>query len=283
MSRMQTKSRLLQVHANDLEDETKRLESINRAKDVFLSIASHQLRTPATSVKQYLGMLLEGYGGEIPENQEFYVERAYQSNERQIKIIDDLLRVAKLDAGHVSLKKELTNLNQLLNNVIVDQSQSFKIRKQRIRFSPLKPNELVNVDRNNLQMVFENLLDNASKYSDHGQDVELTVKRAEDKIIVQFCDKGIGISEEDRNKLFQKFSRIGISFKYSPNGSGLGLYWANEIVKLHGGKIQVNSRPGKGSTFTVELPLKTQPRQQKPRRKPTLREDQALVKSIHAA
>lgn len=257
LARVESKTRQLQVHANDLEGETKRLEAINKAKDVFLSIASHQLRTPATSVKQYLGMLLEGYGGKVPATQKQFIETAYQSNERQIKIVDDLLRVAKLDAGHITLHKRLIDLNQMIMRVIADQEQAFKIRKQIVLFKPFEGLEPVNVDTNNLQMVFENLLDNAGKYSDENTTVEISVRQTRDKIIIEFRDEGIGISNTDQVKLFQKFSRIDNSFKYSPNGSGLGLYWAQEIVKLHDGMIRVKSSPGNGTTFSIELPHKS--------------------------
>jgi signal transduction histidine kinase len=248
------KSKKLQFKAEQFELETKRLAEINKAKDVFLSIASHQLRTPATAVKQYVGMVLHGFVGDVTDKQRGFLETAYQSNERQLKIVDDLLKVARLDAGHVTLHKSPTDIIGLVSGIIADQAESISIKKQQVLFDPDRPSIVVDIDADNMRMVLENLLDNASKYSGEGAEVMVSVMQHGPWVTCAIKDEGIGISKEDQKKLFQKFSRVDDSFVHAPNGSGLGLYWAREIVKLHDGEIALRSAKGKGSTFEVRIP-----------------------------
>lgn len=255
LARAKTKSTQLKADAIHLKSETIRLKELNTAKDVFLSIASHQLRTPATAVKQYLGMLLEGYSDALSEEHQAFIESAYQSNERQLNIINDLLKVAQLDAGHVVLHKSMVDVNKLLQSIINEQAETFARREQKLTFLPLRPAKSVYIDEANIRMVFENILDNAGKYSPEGAHIKICISADNKHLLVAIQDNGIGISESDIAKLFKKFSRIDSSFSYSPSGSGLGLYWAQEIVKLHGGIIQLDSKIGKGSTFTVKLPI----------------------------
>jgi two-component system sensor histidine kinase VicK len=237
------------------ESESKRLTKINKAKDVFLSIASHQLRTPATSVKQYIGMALEGYGGEVSPKMKPFLETAYQSNDRQLRIVDDLLKVARLDAGHVTLRKEPTNICSLIYDVTKESAEAIAIKKQKLVLHLPEDALMVNLDKDNMRMVFENIMDNATKYSDENTQIEVEVTEDGNSVICTFTDQGIGISPADQKKLFHKFSRIDDSFAYSPNGSGLGLYWARELVKLHHGEIRLTSQKGVGSTFRIRLPL----------------------------
>lgn len=255
IAREKVRTKSFQTKADNFEEESHRLLQINKAKDVFLSIASHQLRTPATAVKQYVGMLLEGYAGPLDPKQETFLRTAYESNERQLRIVDDLLKVARLDAGHVTLHKQPTDIEVLIKSLIEDHEQSFETRKQTVKYIMLS-NEVgaVEIDPDNMRMVFDNLLDNAGKYSPPGSEVTIYVNREKTKLKITFQDQGIGISKDDQKKLFQKFSRIDNSFAYSPNGSGLGLYWAREIVRLHEGTVTLESKLGVGSTFTVELP-----------------------------
>ncbi|GAC1499589.1 MAG: hypothetical protein NVS1B10_02470 [Candidatus Saccharimonadales bacterium] len=248
-------SKRLKTRADNFEGETKRLESINKTKDVFLSIASHQLRTPATAVKQYIGMVLNGFAGDLLPAQRNYLETAYQSNERQLKIVDDLLKVARIDGGYVTLHKEPINIIALIRNVIEDVSGLAETKKQKIFLETKVPEVVTHADANNIRMVFENLIDNAIKYSAEKTKIKVAVSTTDNWVNCQFIDSGIGISADDQKKLFQKFSRIDDAFNHATNGSGLGLYWAREIVKLHNGEIDLESTKGKGSKFQVKLPV----------------------------
>ncbi len=252
--RMERRSRKLQLNSDKLKSETVRLKDLNKAKDVFLSIASHQLRTPATAVKQYIGMLLEGFGGETTKQQQHFLTTAYQSNERQLKIVNDLLKVAKLDAGHITLSKSITDINALITTILEDQASTFKLRGQKIIFTPVTPNVEVNIDAANFRMVVENILDNASKYSPVSSEIFVSIALSKNIVRITIQDKGMGISKVDQKKMFKKFSRADSSFIVEPDGSGLGLYWAQEIIKLHDGEILLDSKLKKGSTFTICIP-----------------------------
>lgn len=254
LAKQKITSRRFKDRADNFESESIRLTSINKSKDVFLSIASHQLRTPASVVKQYIGLFLDGFAGEIDDKQKKYLKTAFDSNERQLQIINDLLRVAKLDAGHVTLRRVPVDLVSLMQNILEDHNVILSTRKHTVEFSHDETKVVANIDENNIRMVFENLLDNANKYSDEGALVRVEVEQKGRWVFVRVIDSGIGITKEDQAKLFQKFSRIDDSFTYAPNGSGLGLYWAKEIVKLHGGDIHLESIKGTGSTFEIKLP-----------------------------
>lgn len=235
-------------------DITKEQE-IDRAKTEFLSLASHQLRTPATAVKQYVGILREGFVGELSPDQRRAVDHAYQSNERQLKIIEDLLRVAKVESGKLSLHRTPTNLVQLLQNVIADQAESLACREQTVEFTPLKGPHNAVVDGHLIRTVFENLIDNASKYSPTGTRISVELQRKKSAMAVAIRDEGVGIPRSDIPKLFQKFKRLPNPLSLESNGSGLGLYWAKKVLDYHDGEITVSSKPGSGSVFTVILPL----------------------------
>ena len=159
------RKREIEKRAAILQKERRELVALNKAKDEFVSLSSHQLRTPATGVKQYIGMLLEGYGGRLTKHQKKLLHVAYESNDRQLTIIDDLLKVAQVDAGKVSLSKSSTNLVSLLKSVVDEQQEAFKARKQKIILTfPGKPVK-ANVDAYLLRMVLENIIDNGGKYS----------------------------------------------------------------------------------------------------------------------
>jgi PAS domain S-box-containing protein len=240
-----------------LRQQQRELETLNTSKDEFVSLASHQLRTPVTAIKQLLGILLEGYSGPVaPEHLEL-IRKAYQSNQRQLMIVNSLLRVAQIDAGKLILKKVPTDLMQLLDDTISDYSDSFAERGQSYEFvhedSDAYPK--LYIDSNNLRMALENLIDNASKYTPREGKITVTLKRNPDSLAISVKDTGIGIAPEDLDKLFERFSRIPNDLPNAQPGSGLGLYWAGKVIEMHQGKITVKSRPGHGTTFTVKLPV----------------------------
>lgn len=236
------------------EQRVQHLIDVNRAKDEFISLASHQLRTPATAVKQYLGMVLEGYVGDINDSQKTMLETAYNSNERQLQIVSDLLRVAKVDAGRVRLTKENIDLVPLIQEVIDELQAKFKQHNQQVVFTKPTDAARATVDKEHLRMVLENIIDNASKYSGKDKTITISVETTESQAIIHIADEGVGIKPEDQDKLFIKFSRIDNPLSTEVGGSGLGLYWAKKIVDLHGGDISVASEEGKGTTFTIQLP-----------------------------
>ncbi len=227
---------------------------LNQSKDEFISIASHQLRTPATAVKQYVGMLLEGFVGELEPSQFAMLQKAYESNERQLKIVSDLLKVAQVDAGKVMFTKDFVNLDEMMYNVIYDMRGIFEERQQQVEFDAVDPPPLAFIDHDSIRMVFENLIDNASKYSEANTKISIAIHESIKNVTVDIIDEGVGISAKERSRLFEKFSRINNPLSTKVGGTGLGLYWARKIVDLHDGSITVTSKKGHGATFSVSLP-----------------------------
>lgn len=232
------------------------LLELNRTKDEFISLASHQLRTPATGVKQYVGMVLEGFVGDISDAQRKLLASAYESNERQLRIVSDLLKVARVDAGKVVLQNTVTDLSSIVSDIIKEQRQTYEERHQVVQVTHPSTKITAFVDPDRIRMVVENMLDNASKYSNHGTTTTVSLAKTTKEVSVSIKDQGVGIASADIDKLFGKFSRIDNPLSTQVGGTGLGLYWAQKIIDLHGGSITVESQANKGTTFVIHLPNK---------------------------
>lgn len=249
-------NRGLKARLQVLAKQREQLIATNHSKDEFIMLASHQLRTPASGVKQFVGMIIQGYIGKVPKKQLEILKRAYDCNERQLKITDDLLRVARIDSGQMILTKIPYNAVELIRNIIEEEKSTFAARQQKITFKPVTEHIPLTVDTKLIYMVLENLLDNASKYSPDGARITVGVRQNKEWVSISVKDRGVGIAEEDRNKLFQKFSRINNPLSDTVGGSGLGLYLAKKIVEMHHGSLTVSSSLGNGSHFTIKLPMK---------------------------
>lgn len=251
------RTRKLEASTARLIEQRAQLLALNKAKDEFISLASHQLRTPATGVKQYVGMLLEGYAGQISKQQQQMLRHAYESNERQLAIVDDLLKVAQLDAGRVRLQREKANITNLLKDILQEQASKFTERKQTVVFTPGRRAITASVDSDRMRMVLENIIDNAGKYTPPHKKIEIKAQKAQGLVTITVKDEGVGIAKKDRRKIFHKFSRLDNPLSVSVEGSGLGLYWVKKIIDLHGGSIKVDSEVDSGSVFTISLPADT--------------------------
>jgi PAS domain S-box-containing protein len=238
-----------------LRQQQRELEQLNAMKDEFISLASHQLRTPATAIKQYLGMILEGFLGEPDERQHAAVQKAYDSNEHQLAIVNSLLEIAHIDSGKVILQPMAVPMHDMLREVIDNHSDAFRVRDQTtILDKPSAPPDAL-VDRHYFRMALENLIDNASKYTPPGGKIRVSVRTEGGRMLIAIKDTGVGISEDDIQRLFQKFSRIPNALSDKVGGSGLGLYWVSRVIALHKGQISVESVLDKGTTFTISVPL----------------------------
>jgi len=242
------------ILAATMNDMAKQLEELEHAKDEFVALASHQLRTPATAVKANIAMLLDGYFGAVTAEQREYLQDAYDANEQQLEVIEEMLNVARIETGRLVLDRAPVDLRELAQQAaaqhrfgIADSGQQLEVQV------PEHPVTLA-LDQKKMRMVLDNLVSNASKYSDTGARVGVRVSENPDGASVEVSDTGVGIAEEEQDRLFRKFSRVENARSVSAGGTGLGLYLAREIVRLHGGDIAVESEPGKGSTFRVVLP-----------------------------
>lgn len=227
---------------------------LDRAKSEFIALASHQLRTPATAVKQYLHMLLDGYAGELTEPQRIFLKTANEGNERQLKIINDILKVAAADSGDMVLRYERVELGELIQSVIDEQQPKAAKSKQKLEFNrPGRPIYAL-VDASAFRMVIENLVDNAHKYTYSGKTIEVSLKSNDGDTIISIRDEGIGIRKSDLSRLFVKFVRLESALTVSAGGTGLGLYWVKKVLELHDARIVVKSQVGVGTTFSIVLP-----------------------------
>ncbi len=246
---------LLKSRAQELNRQRDR--AVDLAKDELLSLASHQLRTPATTVKQYLGMVLQGFAGDISKPQTTLLEKAYSGNERQLFIINEMLHVAKIDSGRITLAKQRTNLNELLTTITSDIQSDAKAAGHTVRLKLPKKTIWMSLDEHMLRMAIENLLSNALKYMLNKGTVDLSLKHSAQTITIAVKDTGVGIDPKDFPKLYKLFSRLNNKLTQTVSGTGVGLYLAKHLVELHNGHIELESKPGKGSTFRIILPEKS--------------------------
>ncbi|MBC7512235.1 PAS domain-containing sensor histidine kinase [Candidatus Saccharibacteria bacterium] len=248
------RARKLEADAVRLMKQRAELMELNKAKDEFISLASHQLRTPATSVKQYVNMALDGYAGKINPKLREFLEKANTSNERQLSVINDLLQVAQVDAGKVVLRKEPIDIDDMVASIVHDQRTIFADRSQTVNYMRKNKKTLLNADATKLRMVIENIIDNASKYSHENTSITITVARYRGQVRVAVNDEGVGIDKADAEKIFEKFMRLENPLSTVVGGNGLGLYWVRRVVELHGGTITAAPNKQRGTTFTIALP-----------------------------
>lgn len=249
------RQKLLNQQTEQLKSQNSELKELNKSKDEFIALASHQLRTPATGVKQYLGMILEGYVGPLLPAQQEFVTQAYESNERQLSTINDLLQIAQIDANKIVLDAVACDVSALVKAVSKEQRGNIERRRQEIKVHQEGRDKIIAwADPLRLRMVLDNLVDNASKYSRENTTISIILRSTETEAIIQVADQGIGIAERDFNRLFQKFSRIDNPLSIVVGGNGLGLYLAKKIIDAHRGKIAVSSVLHQGTTFTIHLP-----------------------------
>lgn len=226
---------------------------IQDTRNELLALASHQLRTPASGVKQYLGMLQAGYFGDLEPEQHSVITKAATANDRQLEIIDQLLYVAKADAGQLNLQQTEFDFAAVIKNATVNLTAAAKAKQLNIKLQGRKQLPLVG-DERLLAMVAENLISNAIKYSYPNGSVWIKLQGRSDHVELTVRDEGVGIAPEDHGKLFQKFSRIHNDLSVSEGGSGLGLYLARVLTEAHGGTLEVASSGDKGALFTLRLP-----------------------------
>jgi signal transduction histidine kinase len=237
----------------DLEEAVRKLRKISEAKTEFVSIASHQLRTPLTVIKGIASMMHEGDFGKIDELQKRYLTKILDSTDRLIKLVNVLLDVTKIEAGREKLDVKEIQLENIIKSLILELNNKAKTRGIRLEFKKCGPMPKIGADPERIRQVILNLLDNAINYTPKGK-IEISLERKMNFLICHVSDTGTGISKEELPLLFKKFVRAKKGSKYA--GFGLGLYIAKKIVEAHGGKIWVESKgKGKGSTFSFSLPF----------------------------
>jgi PAS domain S-box-containing protein len=245
----------LELIAAGLKEQRKQLVAINNAKDEFIALASHQLRTPATAVKQYISLVLSGYASPVTSIQKKYLKTAYDSNERQLNIINDLLKTAQIDSNGYQLKKNHHYILSLIKEIIAELQPIFNLKSQKVIVENKDKIGTILIDGNEMKLVLSNLIENASKYSHKGSVVKVSLQKKNQNLLIKISDTGVGIANGDTRRIFDKFTRIDNELSDTVAGTGLGLYWVKQIIMLHGGTVKVSSKLGKGSSFVINLPL----------------------------
>jgi signal transduction histidine kinase len=247
------------VIAND------KLRQLDKAKSEFISIASHQLRTPLTSIKGFTSLLLEGTYGQVPETQRGALEKIYISNERLIQLVEDLLNISRIEAGRMEFDFEEAAIEDLVDEVVKTLEISAKAKDLYLHWKkPSGALPKVKIDIAKIKEVISNMVDNAIKYTPKGgvtvrveKNTVWNSDRNEYQTFVRVIvsDTGIGMDAEEINMIFEKFQRGKQVAHYHTEGTGLGMYIAKKIVAEHKGRIWAESDgKGKGSRFILELP-----------------------------
>lgn len=232
---------------------------IDKAKTEFVSLASHQLRTPLSTVNWYAEMLLAGDVGALNEKQKHYLDEVYHSNQRMVELVNALLNVASLELGTFTIEPESVDIRVLMENVIQEQKLHIDTRKLRFFFSCEQTISRIQADPRLLHMAMQNILSNAVKYTPEGGKINFSITLIDKKhILFKISDTGYGIPKNQQNKIFTKLFRADNVRNKDTDGTGLGLYIAKSIVENSGGKVWFTSSDGeknRGSIFYVSLPL----------------------------
>lgn len=237
------------------------IEKIDKAKSEFISIASHQLRTPLTAIKGYISMIIEGTYGELLEKTRKPMNNVYESNERLIRLVNDLLNLSRLDAGKIQFSPALTSLEEMTASIVDEMKINAKNKGLYIKITkPAKPLPKIMADEDKVRQVVLNILDNAIKYTNKGG-INIELKKLDSTEQIRVADTGAGMTQDEIDTLFQMFSRATAGAQLHTEGAGIGLYVARQFIEMHGGKIWAESEgKGKGSTFIIQLPIHLDPK-----------------------
>ncbi len=251
----------IQKLAEDLEKANVELKKLDQLKSEFLSLATHQLRTPLSIIKGYISMIQEGSFGEISSKVRETLSKVYLSNERLINLVNDFLNLSRIESGRMNYNFESTQIAPMIANV-VDEFQG-PARDKQIELIFEKPDSTlpdVSVDKEKFRQVITNIIDNDLKYTPRGFvkiKIETKSSGGGEVLLITFLDSGVGMVKEDLERIFSRFTRGNTGAKANAEGIGLGLYLAKRIVSDHGGEIWAESPGvGRGSTFLIRLPLR---------------------------
>jgi PAS domain S-box-containing protein len=241
------------------QDITQRKE-VDRAKTEFVSLASHQLRTPLSAIRWYSEMLLSKYVGELNEKQRQYVNEIYAGNLRMVDLVNALLNVSRIDLGTFAIEPEPVSLVEICDSVLTELAPQILERKQSVEKVFSAAPKTYNADPKLIRMVFQNFLSNSVKYTQPGGHVIVEISARETELYIRVTDNGYGIPKSQHGKMFEKLFRADNVRQKDTEGTGLGMYIIKAIVENSGGKIWFDSEENKGTTFHVLLPIVGMPR-----------------------
>lgn len=237
-----------------LAAQNKKLKELDEAKDEFVSMASHQLRTPLTAIKGYISMLQDGDAGKLNKQQANFADLAYTSAQRMVFLISDMLNVSRINTGKLVIEATELNLETVIKDEIAQLQRTAESRGVILHFHDVKqkiPNLML--DEGKMRQVVMNFIDNAIYYAPNST-IEIFLDKVGDRIRFRVVDHGIGVPEKEKHNLFAKFYRAGNAKQVRPDGTGLGLFMAKMVVEMQGGQVLFESIEGKGSTFGFSFP-----------------------------
>ena len=241
------------------QDITQRKE-IDRAKTEFVSLASHQLRTPLSAIRWYSEMLLSKYVGELNDKQRQYVKEIYAGNLRMVELVNALLNVSRIDLGTFAIDPEPVNLVEICDSVLSELTPQINEKKQTIERIFTDAPKVYQADSKLIRIVFQNFLSNSVKYTQPGGHITVEISNKEGNLYIRVSDNGYGIPIGQHGKIFEKLFRADNVRQKDTEGTGLGMYIVKAIVESSGGKIWFESEENKGTTFHVYMPLDGMPK-----------------------
>lgn len=239
----------VQQATQELRKTNDKLKKLDETKDEFISMASHQLRTPLTSVKGYLSMVLEGDAGELNDLQRQLLGQSYASSQRMVYLISDLLNLSRLNTGKFVIEPTEVDLREVVEAEVEQLRETAKAHGTNIIYTPPATFPNLMLDETKTHQVVMNFLDNAIYYTPSGGEVTVTLKETPTAVEYRVQDNGIGVPRSEQHHLFSKFYRAGNARQMRPDGTGLGLFMSKKVIVAQGGSIIFESEEGKGSTF----------------------------------
>jgi len=240
-----------------LEETKQRTVLVNSMKSEFLSITAHQLRTPLSALKWVMRMLIEGDAGDLKKAQKDLLEKGYGANERMITLVNDLLDVVRIEEGRFDYKFEKGSIVEIVEAIV--QEIRILAETKGVVLSLHKPSHDFPdafFDPEKFHLGVMNILENAIQYTPKNGRVDVEITLNDDEILILVRDTGIGIPKRELPRIFSKFFRAKNAVLAQPNGSGLGLFIAKNVIEKHGGKIWVESEEGKGTAVYFTLPAR---------------------------
>jgi PAS domain S-box-containing protein len=233
---------------------------IEKTKTEFVSLAAHQLRTPVSATKWTLRMLLDGDLGKITKEQRGFIEKTYESNERMISLINDLLNITRIEEGRYLFEIKEGDIEKIALSMIEEYKEEAAKKKISLKLNKTKKKlPKIKMDLEKIRLVIQNFIENAIKYTPIEGKVEsfLEYHEKEKEIVFSAKDSGVGIPEDQQKSIFKKFFRGVNVVKMNTEGTGLGLFISRNIIEAHGGKVWFESKEDKGTTFYFSLPVRS--------------------------
>ncbi len=242
---------------NRLREENKKIKRLAKIKSEFIAMTVHQLRTPLAKIKWILYAFINGDFGSLDKKQKDVLEGAYHANEKMVLLLKDLLDISKTEDVGLGYHFDKGSIETVAEGLI--KSFSLAARQKKIDLVLEKPKERIPeimMDSRKISLALGNLIDNALKYTGEGGRVEISLENLEDCVKISVKDNGIGIPEDEKEKIFTQFFRAKNAESSVEDGTGLGLYIVKNIVKIHGGKIWFESKEGEGTVFSFTIPFR---------------------------